>query len=599
MYISAHQMVNDTAWRTCAAVLHGATGIRDRLSGLRGLSWEEPQTKVETMARGLRILLAGVLGAGVALGMAPTAYAASADQVDIQAKLTRDAVLTVTQTITVSDTSDVPNLTVQIPARMDRDQQRYTFEISDIQVSADGASLAASMTKSKGEWRVSFDTTTAADYQLSYTATGSTTTAVDGRVDFTWLLLGGLNIDTARVTGTLEVPPGAVNYDCQAGTPGALLTCSTYGGGTHGETAMDFTQNLLSSGQVLQAEVTFPTDAITVTESVSPIWTLGRAFTPGWPQIGAMICVLVVGGLALFGLWRRVHTHGYRGIPVSVAKFSDDNGKLTFETDPAARPGMIGTLMDFRVDPADIVATILDLAVRGHLRITEVQTSRYATADWTFTRLSAPDGMNSYETHLLDALTSQNTSVSGLSAGITQAVVKVQAGLYEQVRSVGWFSRLPSDRSPMVGWAWGCVGIAVAAACALTGLTTFGLAGLSLIALSVIGVAIAYQDTPVTPTGAAVQAGLRDLSQQLRTHTGAEIDPGERYAQISSILPYAVVLGGWDQWLASLVASDEDAEADSIDLDWYHAPSDWHMADLPASLDAFITIVTGRLFARS
>ncbi len=39
-------------------------------------------------------------------------------------------------------------------------------------------------------------------------------------------------------------------------------------------------------------------------------------------------------------------------------------------------------------------------------------------------------------------------------------------------------------------------------------------------------------------------------------------------------------------------------DADPEDLSWYHAPADWHLADLPASLDAFATTVRGRLFAR-
>jgi hypothetical protein len=47
------------------------------------------------------------------------------------------------------------------------------------------------------------------------------------------------------------------------------------------------------------------------------------------------------------------------------------------------------------------------------------------------------------------------------------------------------------------------------------------------------------------------------------------------------------------------VAGDLDADADPEDLDWYHAPGDWHLSSLPQSLDAFITVVTGRLFARA
>ena len=64
------------------------------------------------------------------------------------------------------------------------------------------------------------------------------------------------------------------------------------------------------------------------------------------------------------------------------------------------------------------------------------------------------------------------------------------------------------------------------------------------------------------------------------------------------MLPYAVVLGGSERWLQALVAADGDADADSTDLDWYHAPDDWHLCDLPDSLGRLITTIQGKLFAR-
>ena len=36
------------------------------------------------------------------------------------------------------------------------------------------------------------------------------------------------------------------------------------------------------------------------------------------------------------------------------------------------RPGQLGTLVDFKANPLDVTATIVDLAVRGYLKIEEV-----------------------------------------------------------------------------------------------------------------------------------------------------------------------------------------------------------------------------------
>lgn len=47
-----------------------------------------------------------------------------------------------------------------------------------------------------------------------------------------------------------------------------------------------------------------------------------------------------------------------------------------------------------------------------------------------------------------------------------------------------------------------------------------------------------------------------------------------------------------------MVAADDDELPDSTDLAWYHAPRDWHLRDLPASMLNFVTTVQGTLFSR-
>ena len=550
------------------------------------------------MSRAVRVLAAVVFAVGVAVGWSLPAHAAGLDEVTIDAQLSLDGVLTVTQTITVS--SGVDSLTQQLPMSMDRDGNRYTFDVGDIVVTADsGADI--SVNDKQGTVTVSDLPSNENTVVVSYTVRCATTAALDGNTDFTWVVLGGLTVDVAKVTGSVSVPPGAINYDCLSGVPGALLACSTYTAGTHGSTTLEFTDNTLEAGQVVQVEVVFSPEAMPVTENVAPIWTLGRALTPGVAQIGIMAAILVIGGLALFEVWKRQRSSSFKGSPISIGRFStDSNGHLSFSTDPRVRPGMVGTLVDSSVDPADIVSTILDLAVRGHLLITEVPTSRYSTSDWTFTRLDdGADELKAYEKELLDALTTSHAKVSGLSASVATSIEKVQDAVYREVLDAGWFSRLPSTRSPMVVWAWVFVGVAAVGTTLLMAFTTYGLVGLSMVAVAIIATAIAYQARPVTPTGAAVYVGLGELASGLHTHSGSEIAPDQRYAEISRILPYAVVLGSWDQWLDSMVAADEDEAADSTDLAWYHAPDDWHMSDFPASLDSFITVVTGRLFTRT
>jgi hypothetical protein len=102
-----------------------------------------------------------------------------------------------------------------------------------------------------------------------------------------------------------------------------------------------------------------------------------------------------------------------------------------------------------------------------------------------------------------------------------------------------------------------------------------------------------------TASGTALLGGLRVLAMDLDTKPTDQLPKGREYETVSRVLPYAVVLGGWERWLDALVASDDDeGVADSEDLSWYHGPADWHLQQLPASLDAFVNAARGRLFAR-
>ncbi len=544
------------------------------------------------MSRTLRMLLALIAAVGLGFGWAAPAQAAGVESVAVQASLDRAGVLSVTQTFTSDGTVDNGTITQRLPTRTDRDGQRYTYDVTDIRVSVDGAAVTPTLDAQTDALVVSVAAGQTKEMVWSYTVTGATLATVNDRVDFTWQLIGQMSLNLPKITGTLQLPPGAVNYDCRTGVPGALGSCGTFTAGISPNWNMDFTEDALAKDEVLQVQVLFATGIIDVTGQPQAIWSLGRAFSAGWLQIGVMALVVAVGGLALFGVWRR--GQGQRAKPVSVARLvTDEAGVCGFETDPAVRPGLVGTLIDGQVDPADILATILDLGVRGHLRITELPTAPHAAPDWTFTRLAGSDELKPYEALLLDALVGAGR-VSGLLESVATVVGEVQEDVVDEVKALGWFTRRPEERGLGVTLGWIGLGLSVVVLAVLVIWTTYALVGLGLVGLAVVGLVVAVQMRPISPRGAAVFAGLGSLTEDLHTvpATGGQ-------EVVARVLPYAVVLGGWDRWVAAIVATDDDEDADPTDLSWYHAPDDWHLADLPASLDAFITVVIGRLFTRA
>jgi len=175
----------------------------------------------------------------------------------------------------------------------------------------------------------------------------------------------------------------------------------------------------------------------------------------------------------------------------------------------------------------------------------------------------------------------------------------VQSQLYDEVVDRGWFAQRPdSTRNRWAALGWVALVVAVVAAVALAGFTSFGLLGIVLIVLALGLVAIAREMPARTAKGSAVLNGLAALQANLATHPTTNLAGPDAFTRISSVLPYAVVLGGRERWLQAMAEADEDDEPDSTDLAWYHGPEGWKMSDLPASLDNFITTVQGTLFSR-
>ena len=101
------------------------------------------------------------------------------------------------------------------------------------------------------------------------------------------------------------------------------------------------------------------------------------------------------------------------------------------------------------------------------------------------------------------------------------------------------------------------------------------------------------------PEGTSVLRGLEVLAMNLQTQPTDHVPKADAYAEISRVLPYAIVLGGSERWLHAMVEADNDPGVpDPDDLGWYRAPETWQLSDLPASLDAFITTMEGKLYGR-
>ncbi len=487
------------------------------------------------------------------------------------------------------------------------DSREYRYAISDVRATVAGAEVTPAVTSTERTTTISLPTGgTAGPVELSYVVRGASIATADGGSSVIWALLQGLNLPVGEFDATVMTPGPFTSLDCAAGDPAAPGAFTFYGGGTHDNPLPVFHHEGLSAGGFVEATLRFQSGVVAVNEDLRTLWTAERAFSTGPAELLTALALALLGGLGLWFAHRKVGRDAAgAATPARIAEFHPiAQGQSEFRLVDDVRPGQVGTVLDEHVDPVDITATLLDLAVRGHLRIEELgRSSAHAHTDWAFLRQDATGPLAGFEQTLLDAVAPANAAepvrVSTLSAAVGPVIPAVQSQLYDDVVARGWFARRPdTTRNSWTRLGWVALAVALAITIALAAFTSFGLAGVVLVLLALGVVFVAAEMPARTTSGAGVLRGLQVLSGTLQTQPTDQLPAGREHEQLARILPYAVVLGGADRWLDAIAGRDGDAEADGTDLTWYQAGEDWHLADLPDAVRNFVTTVQGTLFRR-
>ena len=546
-----------------------------------------------------------LLTAGLLTGpLVRTAHAeGTASSVVAVGNLSKDGTLKVTETITFDGSAPA-----QVTQKFETLQnlvgdRQYRTTVRDVTATAGGTAVTPQLSTEGRFTTATVATNGAPELVITYTVDGAVVTVPDGTA-LQWRMLQGLDVGVTSFQARVLIPGTFTYVRCTAGGPNSTTPCLSAAAGTEDATTPTFTDGPRGQGEVVAVDIGFPAGEVTANEQVEYRWTVGRAFSPDPLPLGIAIGLLVLGGLALYLAHRRRGADAaYTGEAARVGEFVPVGpGQSEFRVVDDVRPGHVGTVADERVDPIDVTATLVDLAVRGHLLITELpRASTYARTDWTLTRTGDGSGLRPFEQRLLEGIApdGQPVRVSEIGGRVHGAIGGVQDALYDEVVANGWYARRPDVvRNRTTQLAFGVLIAAVVVTALLAAFTTFGLVGLALIILG-LGLVLVAQEMPArTAKGVALVQGLGALRSELLNHATDQMPPGRAVDELSEVLPYAIVLGGTDRWLDALVATDTDAAPDSEDLPWYHGPDDWHLRDLPDSLRNFTTTVSGTLFTR-
>ncbi|WP_318305771.1 DUF2207 family protein [Amycolatopsis solani] len=442
---------------------------------------------------------------------------------EIQLKLERDGSLSVAEAISVPNGVTMDRrvaLRVAAPHHRDR-----LYQVRDVVLEGSGTANVA-----EDAFTVHLTSGTSI---LRYTVDG----AVAGdRV--TWELAGGWSTELKFLRASFAAPKIPVAVDCLAGPPDSDFPCGAAQIDHAGLTR--FSQQNLAAGQRMTTTVELPVGTVPANAVVVPAETIAGAFVltapVGWAWAGFGALLLLTAAL----VWRARHFHVKVRPPGAHFHVKVTEGG-EFASPEGVLPGHAGLLLHGRPGPADLAATVLDLAVRNYLWVSA------GDGDWRLTRRNPPDEhLTAFERAVFAA-----AEDTGAVAELRRRHVDVDDALHADAVRRGWVVREPR-RLGRAGIRVVFYGLFLTVLLALT----VGYAQLGVI-LALAGVAAVVTSAALPArrrAGTDVARRLRGVAAQLASAKPEDLTKPQRELVFSRGLPYASALGELAPWVAAFAA---------------------------------------------
>lgn len=358
-------------------------------------------------------------------------------------------------------------------------------------------------------------------------------------------------IDRSEVSITL---PEAVPVDQTVARPEGVET--------DGRT-FTWTRTNLGEGDQFEVNLQFPP----ITHAQTPSWQARfdqerqaaqqaeeRSAVAGTMFLGAGLLLLVGGVLLLFGIWYTRGRDPQVGLVADIVPQPPDD----------LRPGAAGTLVDEETHPRDVIATVLDLARRGVIRMEEKQTDGFLgfgkQTTYEFELQDHGADLTGYEQVLLNAIfgVNQEPGARVAMANVQQAFVlredEIHEGFYKELVAHDYFDASPEEarrRWKMLAWvgpllAAGVIVLVMALAGGSSGWIILPI--LAAFVLAIVGSRVAKAMPRKTDKGAEAAAKWRAFKRYLdEIDEHADLDKSKEIFE--KYLPYAVAFGIESSWV--------------------------------------------------
>lgn len=603
----------------------GAIGFLPMEHRLTPVNRTTPRHVVVNQRYGRKILAGLALGVALVFSTAPMAHAwEQIDSFDAEATVLSNGDLDVTETIVwnFTGTSDKHGIFRFVPRvhlwTLDRkpewagwEQFDRVTDVSFLEVSSPTGANVDRHTERKGVNEVlrlgnkKVNVTGVQTYKLHWTLKRAVVRN-ELRYDITG---SGWTVNAAAITARVKAPVEADRQPrCEVGgLPDPSCTLRVDG------------DTITVSAKTLGTEVVIPLDPARVASPdvvFEPHQTLRRGFdwTNGQPFMAAVLGAVAIGGLTLLGRRGRDRLYGSgaafagpgaperkRGLTERLAS------PVEFAPPEGVAPGMIGSIRNGAVDPVGLSATLVDLAVRGHLQIEAIDDDGKGRKPDDHA-LSIPpadrprkDELRGYEQTLIATLFGGETRVtlSELKKAKTlyKGLATVRESIQNDVVAAGYWVGRP-DR---VKAKWMGLGIVVAVVGVVTTVVLAssgdkGLLGIPIIAFG-LGILALAPTMPVrTAAGSRVRARLNGFEQLFDAGEGERIAHTEKLEVFSQYLPYAMAFGNVKQWVKRFASLGQ-----LPDTGWYTTPygTGFDPGRFESAIEGFEKSLSGAMAAAS
>jgi uncharacterized membrane protein len=318
-----------------------------------------------------------------------------------------------------------------------------------------------------------------------------------------------------------------------------------------------------------------------------------------WPSLTTIFALILFGAGTTFYLWNKNGRDYWFGQGVFGKK--DDLGSVKphvahettvveYTPPEKLRPAEIGVLFDEKADTLDVVSTIIDLATRGFLTITEIDKKWvFGKVDYLLTKKEKDQaGLVGYEKMLLSELFqgSSEVKISSLKQTFYDELKKIKEELYKEVVTKGLFPKDPEKvRTKYFALSFVMIFVGLFAIGYTIGFGNVILADLCLgLTFSGFILLLTARHMPRR------SAYGRDLYRRIKGYR-LFIEKAETHRQkffekknlFNEVLPYAIVFGLTGKFAAAM----EEMGIKPSNTGWYSGSRPFSMGSFESSMSGF------------